>query len=91
MPSNEKPVRPSLLIGSVTNGKPDSKVAAKIVVGYVVDTVGRVLFLKVKGPLDLDETLVAVPFSQLKHVTGQLVMQEGEAEATGAILIVPKG
>jgi hypothetical protein len=94
MATNPRAGRPAKGGGETLFGtEPDrtpGTVAAKTVFGYVVDSTARVLFLKVRGPLDIEETLVAMPFSQLKHVAGQLVMQEGSAEGTGKLLIVPK-
>lgn len=67
---------------------PAERVAAKSTVGYDVDGRARVLFLRVRGPLDISDTVVALPFAQLKHVVGQLVMQEGEQEGSGKLYLV---
>lgn len=67
---------------------PEEQTQAKQIVGFVVDAAARVLYVQARSLLDVNVTLVAVPFSQLKHVAGQLVMQEGQAEIVGALHVL---
>lgn len=59
---------------------PGQDLAAKTVVRYAVDVQRRVVLLYTKGPLDVAETVAELRYSQLKHVAGQLITQEGVQE-----------
>ena len=60
--------------------KPGAVLDAKETIAYGVDIGRRVLLLHARGPLDLSVTTVELSYSQLKHVAGQLMAQEGQLE-----------
>jgi len=62
--------------GSVAGGAAGPDLAAKQVQRYDVDSVRGVVVFYAKGPLDVVATRVELRYSQLKHVSGQLLQQE---------------
>lgn len=60
--------------------RPGKDLAAKQVRRYDVDAGRGVLVLYARGPLDIADIRVELRYSQLKHVSGQLLQQEAVME-----------
>lgn len=58
-----------------------AQTAPKVITGVETDPDKRVLILKVRGPLDVTDTIVHLSFAMLKNLGGQMMEQEGRAEA----------
>lgn len=57
-----------------------SKLARKTVTGLSTDPSRRELVIKARGPLDVDEIEVELPYVTLLHSAGQLMVQQAELE-----------